>query len=344
MISGTLSSSEGARFGGNITTLGGTLAASSATVRGAQYVAGGTAANYHLKTDSTHLILSSSVGSVVALSASQDFSNSDKNYHIRAVNSNLILTSSAGSYVDISGGLGFANAGVPAQIVARNSDLVLSSSSGSKVVISGTLELLSGTTGTSLLVPLRNNGVQPTIAFGDGDTGFYENVDDSLIVSVAGGAKWAVSSTTLGSSTTAAGAIRQAPPTATAPAFTPQSNITTTGIGGVAGTVSIISNAVEMAKAVSGSFYVLSSGSLIISGSTAGQALITAQESHLILSSSAGSVIRASGALGTIDLTTATLPANAVILTGSIVWDSTTKTLKVYGSEGWTPILTGAAG
>lgn len=51
----------------------------------------------------THLILSSSKGSVVAFSSSQDFPNSDKAYHIRAVNSHLILSSSAGGVVAMSG-------------------------------------------------------------------------------------------------------------------------------------------------------------------------------------------------------------------------------------------------
>lgn len=52
-----------------------------------------------------HLILSSSVGSVVALSSSQDLVNSDKSYHVRAVNSHLILSSTLGSIVQVSGGL-----------------------------------------------------------------------------------------------------------------------------------------------------------------------------------------------------------------------------------------------
>ena len=71
---------------------------------------------------------------------------------------------------------------------------------------------------------------------------------------------------------------------------------------------------------------------------------ITAVNSHLILSSTLGSVIRASGALGAQDLTTATLPTADVTLSGSIVWDSTRKALKVYGPEGWTVLATGTVG
>jgi len=48
--------------------------------------------------------LTSSVGSVIAASGSLDFPNVDKPYHVRAVNSHLVLSSSAGS-VAVSGTL-----------------------------------------------------------------------------------------------------------------------------------------------------------------------------------------------------------------------------------------------
>lgn len=37
-----------------------------------------------------------------------------------------------------------------------------------------------------LVVPLQNNAVSPSIAFGDGDSGFYEPADDTLRVTIAG--------------------------------------------------------------------------------------------------------------------------------------------------------------
>jgi len=52
-----------------------------------------------------HLVLSCSAGSVVSLSASQDFTETDKDYHIRSANSHLILSSSVGSQITISGTL-----------------------------------------------------------------------------------------------------------------------------------------------------------------------------------------------------------------------------------------------
>lgn len=59
--------------------------------------------NYHLLAPNSNLILSSAVGSVIAVSGSLDLPQTDKAYHIRAVNSHLILSSSAGSVVFISG-------------------------------------------------------------------------------------------------------------------------------------------------------------------------------------------------------------------------------------------------
>ena len=84
--------------------------------------------NYHIKSADSHLILSSSAGSIVALSSSLyasgsshvmtgtlrvdpnlDLSNAGAVYHVRAVNSHLILSSSVGSTIAMSGGLRLQN-------------------------------------------------------------------------------------------------------------------------------------------------------------------------------------------------------------------------------------------
>jgi hypothetical protein len=44
---------------------------------------------------------------------------------------------------------------------------------------------LANTTG-HLLLPQNNDATTPTLAFGDGDTGFYESVDDNLIIAIGG--------------------------------------------------------------------------------------------------------------------------------------------------------------
>ena len=45
---------------------------------------------------------------------------------------------------------------------------------------------LTHVTGTRLALPQENDAATPTLAFGDGDTGFYEAADDSLRVGVGG--------------------------------------------------------------------------------------------------------------------------------------------------------------
>jgi hypothetical protein len=50
--------------------------------------------------------------------------------------------------------------------------------------VSGSI-LISETT-AQLLLPISNDAVTPTLAFGDGDTGFYERSDDELIQANAG--------------------------------------------------------------------------------------------------------------------------------------------------------------
>ena len=133
--------------------------------------------NHHINATQGHLILSSSAGSVVALSSSLyasgsshsitgtlrvnpnlDLPNANAAYHIRAVNSNLILSSSAGSVVVLSSSLyasgsshvmtgtlrvdpnlDLSNAGSSYHVRAVNSYLILSSSAGSVVALSSSL-------------------------------------------------------------------------------------------------------------------------------------------------------------------------------------------------------------
>ncbi|NWJ43659.1 hypothetical protein HX837_05595, partial [Marine Group I thaumarchaeote] len=59
----------------------------------------------------------------------------------------------------------------------------------SKLDVSGSISILSGSA-NQLLLPQNNSATNPTIAFGDGDTGFFESSDDTIEVSFAGSAKW----------------------------------------------------------------------------------------------------------------------------------------------------------
>jgi hypothetical protein len=67
--------------------------------------------------------------------------------------------------------------------------------------VSGSISMLSGSE-NQLLLPQSNGATSPTIAFGDGDTGFYEASDDSMWYASAGVARWKSDSTYLLSTVT----------------------------------------------------------------------------------------------------------------------------------------------
>jgi hypothetical protein len=82
----------------------------------------------------------------------------------------------------------------------------------------------------SLILPLSNDAVTPTLAFGDGDSGFYESSDDTLYISGGGTALWRLSSPAIDSLVAFGGSLRHAAATATTPVLT-FSNDEDTGIG-----------------------------------------------------------------------------------------------------------------
>lgn len=83
--------------------------------------------------------------------------------------------------------------------------------------------------GSRLVLPQTNEPSTPTLAFGDGNSGFYESVDNTIQVSIAGNARWSWSGTTfrgaLGPS------LISATPTATTPTVTPNRADPDSGIG-----------------------------------------------------------------------------------------------------------------
>jgi len=56
--------------------------------------------------------------------------------------------------------------------------------------------------GTKLLLPLENDAATPTLAFGDGNTGFYESADNELAVAINGSKDWSFKGNTFESNTT----------------------------------------------------------------------------------------------------------------------------------------------
>ena len=100
--------------------------------------------------------------------------------------------------------------------------------------------------GVQAIVPLSNTPATPTIAFGDGDSGFYENQDDTIGISIAGSAGWYISSTALGTLTTGYPSIRYAAATATVPNHLPAQNDVNTGLGSAGEDIlSLIAGGVE---------------------------------------------------------------------------------------------------
>jgi hypothetical protein len=73
------------------------------------------------------------------------------------------------------------------------------------------------------------------------------------------------------------------------------------------------------------------------------QAHVAASNSHLVLSGNFGSIIAMSGALKMHQVAnTASLPANSVATSGSVLYVNDIKCFVGYSAEGWTRFLTGA--
>ena len=106
------------------------------------------------------------------------------------------------------------------------------------------------TTVTGVLLPLDNTPATPTIAFGDGDTGFYENADDVIRVSIAGVDRWQFA-TNFNSSNVNGPKLLGSSPAATTPSLMPNKSDTDTGIGWTsADQLSLIAGGVEMMRLV----------------------------------------------------------------------------------------------
>ena len=99
-----------------------------------------------------------------------------------------------------------------------------------------------------LILPSNFDSAAPSIAFGNGDTGFFEdNTDDTIFVSIAGSEKWFIGPTEMGSEGNG-GRLSQLAPSFTVPSLRTFGNKTNTGIGGSSGgqdIVSIIAGGVE---------------------------------------------------------------------------------------------------
>lgn len=260
--------------------------------------------NYSIRAVNTPLILSSSTTSIVALSASMDLLNTDKAYHVRSNNSHLILSSTVGSVVAVSSSMDFVNSDKAYHFRAVNSYLILSSSVGSVVYISGSLRSSGSVTITGSVS--INDGLSSSVLSFPVDA-------VSKLSHIRANNSHLIFSSSVGSVIYISGSLRSS------------GSVTITG-------------SVSVNDGLSGSTFSFPVDAV----STFSH--VRANSSHLVLSSSVGSLVRISSALGALNTTTADLPGGDIpVFSGAIMWDTTRKCLRVYSAEGWVAIATGSA-
>ena len=110
----------------------------------------------------------------------------------------------------------------------------------------GTALTVAATSGRLILPQTANANAAPTLAFGDGDTGFYEDLDDQLMVAIEGFDKYVTAGTAMESAVGTGGfSIQFDAATSTNPIYA-INNDTDTGIGWAAqDQLSLIAGAVE---------------------------------------------------------------------------------------------------
>lgn len=93
---------------------------------------------------------------------------------------------------------------------------------------SGNVNIVAG---KHVILPLHNDAVTPTLSFGDGDTGFYENTDDEISISIVGTRLYKIDVTHLGSTAASGARLLQSGGSATVPSVRPDVADDNTGIG-----------------------------------------------------------------------------------------------------------------
>jgi hypothetical protein len=103
--------------------------------------------------------------------------------------------------------------------------------------------------GVQFLLPLENDAATPTLAFGDGDSGFYEASDDTIHTTLQGNARWVFDINFFGTLNTARPALRNITPSAVIPDIIPVQTDSDTGIGSAAvNNLSLIAGGFEMMR------------------------------------------------------------------------------------------------
>lgn len=103
--------------------------------------------------------------------------------------------------------------------------------------------------GEHLLLPQSGDNVTPTLAFGDGDSGFHEESDDQIRCTLQADDRWVFDISFFGALNTARAALKNQNATATNPNIVPVQTDTTTGIGrNAVGELSLIASATEVMR------------------------------------------------------------------------------------------------
>ena len=123
--------------------------------------------------------------------------------------------------------------------------------------------------GSQFLLPLENVPAAPTLAFGDGDTGFFQPLDDNLQVSLVGVSRFFWELDSFNAVTGTGPAMRNEAVSATNPTFTPRRSDPDTGLGSnTLNEPSLIGGGVELARGVAAA-----SGGLLVNNTLTGAGL-----------------------------------------------------------------------
>jgi hypothetical protein len=103
--------------------------------------------------------------------------------------------------------------------------------------------------GGQVILPLENDEAAPTLAFGDGDTGFFESADDFINVSLAGLTRFSFTGGTFFADNASGPQIADIAASGTTPTIRPSRNDSNTGLGrAAADQLSLIAGGVEVLR------------------------------------------------------------------------------------------------
>jgi len=140
-----------------------------------------------------------------------------------------------------------------------------------------TRQLRLETNGQVVLNGSYNSAANPTLAFGDGDSGIYESSDDTLIVTIGGVNKWIFTSNDFEGALGGSPTLKNVDSTATVPNFFPDQGDTNTGIGSAGlDALSLIAGGVEIMRLNDTTAGITINRNVTISGATHGMTLYNA--------------------------------------------------------------------